>query len=217
MLTVCWAAKGGSGTTVTTAVLGLAHDSPALAVDLAGDLAPALGIDTGGADGTLDWLGADAPVDRLRLLELPVTSNLRLIPAGTPSRPALASTAAAADRVRWRRLAEFLAAEPRMVAVDAGTGEPPPELIERATVALLVTRSCYLALWRAQAQRARPTGVVLVDEPGRSLRDHDVEAAVGAPIVARVLLDPKIARATDAGLAVARLPVGCLSALRAVA
>lgn len=71
---------------------------------------------------------------------------------------------------------------------------------------LLVTRACYLALRRAVSAPIRPTGVVLVAEPGRALRATDVEAAVGAPVVATVAVDPAVARAVDAGLLTARLP-----------
>jgi hypothetical protein len=52
----------------------------------------------------------------------------------------------------------------------------------------------------------RPSGVVVVDEPGRALSERDIEAALGAPIVASVSLDPAIARAVDSGLLAARLP-----------
>ena len=48
--------------------------------------------------------------------------------------------------------------------------------------------------------------MILVAEPGRSLRSSDVERAVGAPVVATVSLDPAIARAVDAGLLAALPP-----------
>ena len=47
----------------------------------------------------------------------------------------------------------------------------------------------------------RPTGVVLIDEPGRALTSRDVEHALGVPVVAEARLDPAVARAVDAGLA----------------
>jgi hypothetical protein len=63
-----------------------------------------------------------------------------------------------------------------------------------------VTRPCYLALDRARRSPITPTSVVVVDEPGRSLRRSDLERSVGAPVVAVVPWDPRIARAVDAGL-----------------
>ena len=75
-----------------------------------------------------------------------------------------------------------------------------------ADQALLVTRQCYLALLAAVRQTLRPTGVVLIEEAGRSLRGGDIEASLGVPIVASSLVDPAIARAVDAGLLVSRLP-----------
>jgi hypothetical protein len=61
-------------------------------------------------------------------------------------------------------------------------------------------------LQRAVATRCRPDGVVLVCEPGRSLRGTDVERSVGAPVVASVSVDVAVSRAVDAGLLAARLP-----------
>ena len=62
------------------------------------------------------------------------------------------------------------------------------------------------------------TGVVLVAEPGRALGAREIEAALGLPVVATVLVDPGVARAVDAGLLAARLPAGMRRAmLRAAA
>jgi hypothetical protein len=90
--------------------------------------------------------------------------------------------------------------------VDAGTGRPPEHLVRVADRSLLIARACYLGLRRAVALEARPTGVVLVEEPGRALRARDVESALDAPVVATLALDPAVARAVDAGLLAARLP-----------
>jgi hypothetical protein len=92
------------------------------------------------------------------------------------------------------------------VIVDAGTRPPPPPLTDAADQTLLVTRPCYLALRRAVSTPDRPTGIVLVSEPGRALRAADVERAVGVPVVTQLDLDPAVARAVDAGLLAARLP-----------
>jgi hypothetical protein len=63
----------------------------------------------------------------------------------------------------------------------------------------------------------RPTGVVLVDEPGRSLGQRDIEHALGVPVEAVVSLDPAVARAVDAGLLASRVPRMVTRALRRVA
>jgi hypothetical protein len=52
----------------------------------------------------------------------------------------------------------------------------------------------------------RPTAAVLVAEPGRALRSSAVSRAIDATVIAEVAVDPAVARAVDAGLAVARLP-----------
>jgi hypothetical protein len=64
---------------------------------------------------------------------------------------------------------------------------------------------------------ARPTGIVLVTEPGRALGARDVERAIGAPVVAEVPYDPAVARAVDAGLLATRLPGSIARPLRGAA
>ena len=197
MLTVCFAAKGGSGTTCVVAATGLRLTVPGLLVDLAGELPTVLGVAEPSGAGVHDWLVADAGPDRLERLVVPLRGSLGLLAAG--------GVRAHPGSPRWDALA---AALPRFgaVVVDAGTGPPPPALAAAADRTLLVTRACFLALRRAVALDARPTGVVLVREPGRALRPSDVEHALGAPIVATVPLDPLIARAVDAGLLATALP-----------
>lgn len=205
MITLCWAAKGGSGTTVVAATRALVNDQPTLLVDLAGDLPLVLGVGDPEGPGIGEWLRSEAPADRLRRLEIAVDDTTSLVPAG----------AAAIDRSsdsdgemieRWRTLVAHLVAEDRDIVVDAGTGVPPPSLCRAADRCWLVTRACYLALRAAVAQQSRPDGIILVAEPGRSLRRRDLELSLGAPVVAEVLLDPAVARAADAGLLAARLP-----------
>lgn len=66
---------------------------------------------------------------------------------------------------------------------------------------LLVTNACYLALRRAlTGGTPEPTGIVLVEEPYRSLGRGDVEDVLGAPVVATVQRHPDIARQVDAGV-----------------
>lgn len=209
MLTICWAAKGGSGTTVYAVARALAIDTPTVLVDLAGDVMTVLGLPEPDGPGVHDWLRSDAEPERLVRLEHAATEQLSVLPAG--------GRASGDERRRWFELGAHLRAESRRVIVDAGTGRPPAPLVAAADEALLVTRACYLALTRAAALDASPTGVVVIEEPGRSLRPPDIEASVGAPIVATALLDPAIARAVDSGLLVSRLPSAWRRQLRRAA
>lgn len=197
MITICWAAKGGSGTTVFATARALSSPRPTLFVDLAGDAMTVLGLSPGDTPGVHDWLRSDAPPSRLTRLEHGATSRLSIVAAGARG---------VADASRWPELCAHLRAEPRDVIIDAGTGRPPSALLDAADERLLVTRQCYLALSHAVAQGIVPTGVVVVREPGRSLGSGDIEASLGAPVVASAPLDPAIARAVDAGLLVCRLP-----------
>jgi Mrp family chromosome partitioning ATPase len=216
VLLSCWALKGGVGTTVVTAALGLTlqragHD--VLLVDLAGDLPAALGLPEPDGPGLTDWLAAgdDVPADGLGRIEVPAAPGLSVLPRG---RGPLGPT------VRVEALVTALDAR-RSVVVDCGVlddREPDRAVVAaRSTHSLLVTRACYLALRRASTPPLRPSGVVLVTEPGRALGRDDVEQVVGAPVRAEIAVDPAVARAVDAGLLVTRLPRGLERSLRRAA
>lgn len=204
MLVACWSSKGGSGTTVVAASLALVLArrtvDGALLADLAGDIPAALGLPEPEGPGLAGWLaaGPEVPPDALSRLEHTAGPGLGLLPRG----------AGALRADRSDALAALLGADPRPVVVDCGAG---PEgaahsLAAAATRSVLVTRACFLSLRRALTAPLRPSEVVLLTEPGRSLTRHDVEDCVGAPVVAEVAVDPAVARAVDAGLLAARLP-----------
>ena len=206
---VCWSVKGGSGTTVVAAALAivLSRSRPTLLVDIAGDASAALGLDEPRGPGVYDWMSSSvADAAALERLTVSATESLAVVAPGTRIDAPL-------DAV-WSRLGTVLNASSHAVVVDAGVGAPPP--LPDAT-ALLVIRPCFLALRRAALVTAQPTGIVLVTEPGRSLNGDDVERAVGAPVVAKVPLDPAVARAVDAGLLRTRLPRTIAHAMNALA
>ena len=218
MLTLCWAAKGGSGTTVVAAALALGTPGHAVLVDLDGDLPAVLGLPQPDRAGIADWLASDAPTDRLGELTIDIRPGVSLLPwraAASPFGPASDShdtfatlRAVGRDGSRWQQLTRWLAEQARHleVTVDAGTGIPPVELFDEADRTLLVTRPCYLAVLRAVQQQVRPSGVVMVREHGRSLSAREIEHALGCPVDATVTIDPAVARAVDAGLLTHRLP-----------
>jgi hypothetical protein len=142
----------------------------------------------------------------LARLAVTVRDEVRLIPKGGDLPP----------DDQWARLATTLGGFENVI-IDAGTGCPPTALREAAQQSLLVIRPCFIAIRRAQQLSIRPTGIVLVDEPGRALTSRDVEHALGVPVVAEVLLDPAVARAVDAGLLRARLPRSLIVSLRSAA
>ncbi|MGQ0832512.1 MAG: hypothetical protein ACT4OV_12625, partial [Microthrixaceae bacterium] len=173
-----------------------------LLVDLAGDGPAVLGLPEPDGPGLVGWLaaGAAVPADALGRLEVAAGPALRLLPRGTGH----------LDASRGEILAALLATDPRAVVIDCGS-EPTGVALAvaaGATRSILVTRPCFLALRRALAAPLRPSEVVLLTEPGRSLRGADVEDCIGAPVVAEVSVDPAVARAVDAGLLSSRLPRG---------
>jgi hypothetical protein len=213
----CWSAKGGVGTTVVAASLALvlAERTPTgvLLVDLAGDVPAALGLSDPAGPGVTGWLaaGPEVPADALARLAVPVLPNLDVLPRGEGP---------LGDGSRLELLAALLAADDRAVVVDAGlvaAGSPVVPLAAGATTSLLVTRGCYLALRRAVAAPLRPSGVVLLAEPGRALDGHDVDGVLGVPVVAEIPVEPAVARAVDAGLLASRLPRGVRRALEEAA
>lgn len=73
-------------------------------------------------------------------------------------------------------------------------------------VALLMTTPCYVALRRAvyRVEGVDLAGVVLLDEPGRSLHARDVIDVLGLPVLAVIDRDPAVARMVDAGVLIHR-------------
>jgi MinD-like ATPase involved in chromosome partitioning or flagellar assembly len=208
MLFACWSVKGGSGTTVVAASLALlfARSSPdgVLLVDAAGDLPAALGAlaDDHDRPGLAQWLTSEDPTPAsLARLELEVAPGLGLVPW-------TGSGGASAADVQLDALIATLAQERRAVVVDCGSQGGPLTLAMAgaAGLSLLVLRPCYLALRRAMAAPIRPSGLVVVLEPGRCLTPEDMEDALGVPVRARVPWSDGVARAVDAGLLAGRLP-----------
>ena len=227
MLIACWSPKGGSGTTVVTCALALtlaarrpAAEPGVVLADLAGDVPAVLGIAAPAGPGLSDWLaaGSDVPVDALGRLEVDAPSGLRLLPWAGPG-PAGGDPDRGGDPGRGEVLATLLAADSRAVVADcghAGSGAGLA-LAAGANLSLLVLRPCYLALRRALDAPIRPSGVILVTEPGRAVTRHDVEDVLGVPVRAEVEHDAAVARAVDAGLLATRVPRGLQRALRAAA
>ncbi|HET8617663.1 MAG TPA: hypothetical protein VFM27_01825 [Acidimicrobiales bacterium] len=217
MLVACWSVKGGAGTTVVSASLALllAQRAPGGAVlaDLAGDLPAALGLPEPDSAGLCAWLaaGESAPADSLGLLEVAVAPGLALLPRGEgPLAPERAGL-----------LAALLDSSPRPAVVDCGRpdgADPAGSAAVAAVVAgarrsLLVIRPCYLGLRRAMQAPLRPSGVVVVNEPGRALTTDDIRQVIPAPVLAEVPLDPAVARAVDAGMLAGRMPRSLARAL----
>ncbi len=203
MLLHCHAAKGGVGTTVVAAIAAIGARRPSLLVDLAGDVAEVLG-DVADRDrpGVVDWLASDAEPTELDQLVVEVDDHgiALLVSSAGARRPGVE----AVDASRWTALAEWTrgwcAAHGGIVVIDGGTMPSRTPLSDACDMRLLVTRSCYLALRAARRCAVDPTGVVLIDEPGRALSARDVARATGAPAVCTVPWDPSVARAVDAGL-----------------
>ena len=198
---VCWSVKGGSGTTVVASTLALVHaeKSPrgALIVDLAGDVPAVLGLAEPSGIGIGEWFAQNENSSRMALqsIAFQATANLQLLSRGSGQIVA-----------NFAELAASLATFDLPVVVDAGCGVVPTELLARASSSLLITRPCYLSLRRAAQLNVAPTGVVLINEPGRALGKRDVESVIGAPVIAEITFDATISRAVDAGLLASRLP-----------
>ena len=179
--------------------LGLSVEPPVLLVDLDGDLPSVFGLAEPSLPGVHDWVLSDAAPNRLIDLAIPVVAGVSVVCAGPRSGTRRRRALAGARRGARRTAAT--------VVVDAGTGPPPVALVDAADRTLLVTRACYLALRRARS-RSRPGRRASCSSrsPAGRCAPRDVEAAIDAPVVATLALDPAVARAVDAGLLAARLP-----------
>ena len=213
---VCWSVKGGSGTTVVASTITLMRAAEsqrgALLVDLAGDVPAVLGLAESSGPGINDWLANCNHDSRMTLQSIAVqaTANLQIIARGSKQLDAK-------ENRNFTELCAALKSFDLPIIVDAGCGLPSPDLLAHASSSLLVTRPCYLSLRRAAQLSVSPTGIVLINEAGRALGKHDVEAVIGAPVVAEIDFDSAIARAVDAGLLASRIPTIMSKQLAAVA
>jgi hypothetical protein len=160
------------------------------------------------------WLsaGSDLPDDALERLTVDVVPGLRLLPRGGPLPPGDGTSLVTA-------LGTALGHRGTVVADCGliGVESPAWAVAAEAQHSFLVIRPCYLALRRAAAMPLRPSGVVLVAEPGRALSRDDVEAVLGVPVRVEVPWHESVARAVDAGLLASRLPRMLQRAMRAAA
>ncbi len=97
----------------------------------------------------------------------------------------------------------------RVTVVDAGrVGESRRKGTGNDVFFVVLRGPCFLGLHTLVGNRDREpdaTGIILVPEEGRSLRERDVEEVLGVPVVARVRHSPSVARTIDAGLLLTRL------------
>jgi MinD-like ATPase involved in chromosome partitioning or flagellar assembly len=211
---VCWSVKGGSGTTVVASTIALMRAAEsqrgALLVDLAGDVPAVLGLAESSGPGINAWFANCDHGSRMTLQSIAIqaTANLQIIARGLKQLETNAN---------FTELCAALKTFDLPIIVDAGCGLPSPDLLAHASSSLLVTRPCYLSLRRAAQLSVSPTGIVLINEAGRALGKHDVEAVIGAPVVAEIDFDSAIARAVDAGLLASRIPTIMSKQLAAVA
>lgn len=217
MLIALWSATGGSGTSVFTAACALAlarqardagHASGVRVADLVGDLPAVFGLGADPELGLADWLdaGAEAPTEALDRLHTEIVPGVALLPRG--SGPRVATQLPAPESGAALAVALGLGSSP--VLVDCGTAREPATraIVEVADVAVVVLRGCYLALRRAVRAPAleHSVGVVMLDEPGRSLGASEIGEVLDLPVLARIPVDQRIARAVDAGVLPTRLP-----------
>ncbi len=223
MITLCHAAKGGSGTTIVACLRAIESLGPVLLVDLEGDVPGMLGVAEPERPGVVDWLTSRAPIAHLDDLLIEITPNATLLPnAGVESRSSAREAIARSAAERWDELIDWFTEwchdTGGAIVIDAGTTSLPTTFVEQCPSRWLVTRACYLSLRRATRLAVPPTGIVVVDEPGRALTHRDIETSVRAPIIATIPWDIRVARCVDTGLLGARrLPRAVHRSLRKVA
>jgi hypothetical protein len=107
-----------------------------------------------------------------------------------------------------------------LVVVDVGSGafidEHRRALIQSSAQSLVIVRNCVLAIRQLLHCTNRVDGLIVVEESQRSLRCADVEQITSHRVIARVPVDPTIARAVDAGVLMTHPPRSLMRALNGV-
>ena len=195
--------KGGQGVTTIAAALATIHAATGrktLLIDTSSDLPAMLGITEPAGPGLGEYLNNT----RITLGDIttPVMERLDLI--------ALGAIQVVFDADGYGLITGGLDGYDSVI-ID--TTPAAHEWNRHVDQSILVTRPCYLAIRRALCHD-RPTEIVLIDEPARSLTAADIETCLGLPVTATVAFDPTIARAVDTGLLTSRLPRNLARALR---
>jgi hypothetical protein len=219
-----WAAKGGSGTTVTACSLAVASRPPIVLVDLAGDVPATLGIEEPATPGVADWLASPtAGVAQMQSLLVCARDGLFVLALGAAPLPArtYGEVGHARSPDAWTRLGDALVALSQSIGaevlIDCGLGMPPDGLRRAGTTSIIVTRECYVALRRGVRMSHAADAAIVVHEPGRPLRTSDVISSLGVPVTATIPVDPAVSRAVDSGLLRLRIPRSHAAALRPLA
>ncbi len=215
MLLALWSPKGGSGTSVLAAACAVALARAPIPggcrlADLDGDQPAIFGLPKDPPTGLADWIGLapHVPTDALDRLATEVAPGIVLLPRGD----AIAAQGAAADA--GAALAVALRDAPVPTVADVGLADAlwARGVVEVADHSVVVVRGCYLALRRAVQSPLleAAAGVVLVEEPGRSLGAREVTDVLGRPLLARIPLRASTARSVDAGVFASRPGDGVL-------
>lgn len=203
MLTI-WSPKGGSGASVTAAAvaLTLARSTGCRLADLGGDQPAVLGLASEPVTGIAEWLAASpgAGAEALDRLAIEVAPGLALIPRGGPIPPETDG--------RDHLVAALRRGAPAVVDLGSVPSSLGIALASASDVCLAVVRPCYLALRNAVSHDLLGStgGVIVVEEPGRSLRAGDIGRVLDQPVVHVIRAEARIARCIDAGSLTARLP-----------
>jgi Mrp family chromosome partitioning ATPase len=189
------ATKGGQGvTTIAAALATLTANTGArtLLIDTGGDLAAILGRPEHHGPGLADYL--IDPSITLADISIAISDRLDLIARGTG--PVTSNT------YTYGLITGGLGNYDTVIIDCAHTNTEWPA---HADQRVHVTRNCYLAV-RNAIRIPKPTHVVVITEPGRSLSDADIETVLGMPVTANITADIETARIIDAGILTTRLP-----------
>jgi Mrp family chromosome partitioning ATPase len=196
------ATKGGQGvTTIAAALATLTANTGArtLLIDTGGDLAAILGRPEHHGPGLADYL--IDPSITLADISIAISDRLDLIARGTG--PVTSNT------YTYGLITGGLGHYDTIIIDCAHTNTEWPMLGDQR---VHVTRNCYLAV-RNAIRLPKPTHVVVITEPGRSLSTADIEIVLGMPVTATIAADIETARIIDAGILTSRLPRGLARAL----
>jgi CobQ/CobB/MinD/ParA nucleotide binding domain len=196
------ATKGGQGvTTIAAALATLTANTGArtLLIDTGVDLAAILGRPEHHGPGLADYL--IDPSITLADISIAISDRLDLIARGTG--PVTSNT------YTYGLVTGGLGHYDTIIIDCAHTNTEWPMLGDQR---VHVTRNCYLAV-RNAIRLPKPTHVVVITEPGRSLSTADIEIVLGMPVTATIAADIETARIIDAGILTSRLPRGMARAL----
>lgn len=227
MLISVWSPKGGVGTSTIAVALAATvtecHRDVRL-IDLGGDAPAIVGVRVPDHLGIGDLLRAApaTPTTALDAISVDIGERFSYVGPGRVDRAAGCEPPAAEAGLSVSQFVNAVRSHAAICVVDCQTVGTALEraLVANSDLALIVVQPCFVLLQRTtqlQSLVAASSGVVYLEDQGRSLTAADVGGILGRPLLAKIQRSHEVARTIDAGVLLRRRPAALFAPIERLA